>query len=262
MNRHVQFKFHWVLLLIFLSTDATSALTSTTIENFKYQCSPNTEYDLYVSFAPVKKLAEQLKPARQWSYEYLTEDRQFLNRQIKLPEKGAARVDVVLQLNRSESAKTESYLWQVIIAPKVKDWSYGGHWATKLPVTAYQRLQHKRSSLIVMATLSALNGQPVHSKISPQDVDKAGTLNKGWVDVFGAKIIDLVYAGSDPAALGKTGYSATFYYVPTPTLSIINRNGYKWPSVKHVDRPGTVFSFVLTPEGECLNWNSIDVVTQ
>ena len=27
----------------------------------------------------------------------------------------------------------------------------------------------------------------------------------------------------------------TFYYVPTPALRLINEDGYKWPSFKHVD---------------------------
>lgn len=249
-----------ILLLMSLSAQSSAALTLSAVENYKYQCSPNTQYDLDVIFAPVQKISRPPETEAQWSYKYLTKNRRFSNKQVELPKRGAARVDIVLQLNRSDSTKAESYLWQVIIAPKVKGWRYGGHWAAKLPVTAYQRMQHKRASLIAMATLSAENEQPVHSKIPPQDVDKAGTLNKSWIDVFGEKIVDLVYAGSEPSASSGNGYSVTFYYVPTPTLRLISKNGYKWPSTKHVDRPGVVFGFVLTPEGECLSWNSIDIV--
>lgn len=260
MYRKVGFVILWLSMPVIFSTPASSALTQTDVENFKYQCTPNLEYDLDTFFAPVKKVSGQMKAAGQWSYEYLTEDKQFSNRQIKLPGKGAARVDMVLQLNASDSDLAESYLWQVIVAPRVKGWKFGGHWATRVPVTALQRLKLKRPALITMATLSAFNGQPVHSLISPRDVDKSETLNNAWVEVFGQGIVNLVYSGSETEQSQQTEYSLTFYYVPTPALRFINDNGYKWPSFKHVDRPGTVFGFVLTPDGDCLNWSSIDVV--
>ena len=260
MSLKVGFKFIGLLMLMILSTQASSELTQTDVENFKYQCRPNVAYDLDTLFAPVQKISDQLKAAGQWSYQYLTENKQFSDRQISLPVKGAARVDMILKLNASDSDLPESYLWQVIVAPTVRGWKFGGHWATKLAVTALQRLNHKRSSLITMATLSAFNGQPVHSLISPRDVDKSETLNSAWVDVFGKEIVNLVYSGSETKQDQQPGYSVTFYYVPTPALRFINNNGYKWPSFKHVDQAGTVFGFVLTPEGDCLHWNSIDVV--
>ena len=264
MFRTVIFRLCSIVTLMCLSTLAFSALTQTDLENFKYQCAPDMEYDLAINFAPVKKLAGNMKATGQWSYEYLTADKQFSGRQITLPKNGAARVDLVFQLNASDSNKPENYMWQVIAAPTVTGWKYGGHWATKLPVTAYQRLKAKRQSLITLATLSAHKGQPVHSKISPKDVDKSGTLNNAWADLFGDGIMDLVYAASNKSSFShstnQVSYSLTFYYVPTPALRFINDNGYKWPSFKHVDQPGTVFGFALTPGGDCLNWSSIDVV--
>ena len=140
-------------------------------------------------------------------------------------------------------------------------WGFGGHWPTTKPINEYQRLRNKRESLISMATLSAHEGQPVHTKISPRDIDSAGTLNNAWEDIFGIKIVtNLVYPATKGAQSGQRGYSLTFYYVPTPALRFINEKGYKWPSFKHIDKPGKIYGFVLTPEGECLAWDSVDVV--
>ena len=254
--------FVFILLILFGLNAQAAALTQTDVEKFQFECWPNAKYNVDVKFAPVKKVSEELKAVGQWAYEFLNEEKQFSDNQINLPKKGAARVDMVLRLDALDSERSESYLWNVIVAPTVKGWRYGGHWATKEPITAYQRLSDKRQSLVAMATLSAHNDQPVHTKIPSKDVDKAGTLNKAWVDVFGEKIIDLVYRGSKGALAGDRGYSLTFYYVPTPALRLINENGYKWPSFKHVDQTGKAFGFVLTPEGECLDWSSIDIVRQ
>lgn len=58
----------------------------------------------------------------------------------------------------------------------------------------------------------------------------------------GEKIVSkLVY----PASKGQEGYSLTFYYMPTPALRLINAEGYRWPSFKHVDQQGRVYGFVL-----------------
>lgn len=205
-------------------------------------------------------MTEASQAEGQWSYEFKNADKRYPENQIPLPKKGAVRVDLVLQLSKSNSGIEENYLWNVIVAPTVKGWRYGGHWPTKNPVSAYRRLTDKRQSLIDMATLSVHEDQPVHTTISPQDVDKSGTLNDAWVDVFGRDIVKLVYAGSKGALSGQGGYSLTFYYVPTPELRFINKKGYKWPSFKHVDKEGKVFGFVLTPEGKCIGSSSIDVV--
>lgn len=264
----IKFGYFWsglasVLLSIAHSTaQADHALERVAVENFRYECSSNSKYKLRVQFSPVKKIAGESKENRQWSYEFLTADKQYPENKIKLPANAAVRADLVLQLGRSNSGVAENYLWNVIVAPTVNGWKYGGHWPAKKSVTEYQRLKGKRQSLIDMATLSAYEEQPVHTKIPPKDVDKAGTLNDAWVDVFGRKIVELVYAASKGALSGHSGYSLTFYYVPTPALRYINRKGYKWPSFKHVDKEGKVFGFVLTPDGECLAWSSVDVVRE
>ncbi len=161
------------------------------------------------------------------------------------------------QLNQKDSDIGEGYLWNVIVAPKVKNWHFGGHWPTKRPITEYQRMSDKRDSLISVASLSVYNGHPVHTRIPPKDIDSAGTLNSAWETLFGEKIVSrLVY----PASKAAEGYSLTFYYVPRPALRLINQEGYRWPSFKHVDQPGRVYGFVLSAEGECLASTAVDVV--
>ena len=240
---------------------ANNVLEVDDVEKFKFECIQNPQYNMEFKFAPVKRLAEEQKPDGQWSYEFTTADKQYAEKQIQLPESGAVRVDLVMQLNKSDSEIGEGYLWNVIVAPSVNGWGFGGYWPTKKPVTQYPRLLDKRESLVSMATLSTYDGQPVHTKIPPKDIDSAGTLNNAWEDIFGKKIVsNLLYPGSKGAQSGQVGYTLTFYYVPTPALRLINEGGYKWPSFKHVDKEGKVFGFVLTSDGECLAWDSIDVV--
>lgn len=246
---------------IYSNSYADNVLKEDDVEKFKFQCWPSQDYDLDLRFAPVRKLSEELESEGQWTYEFTTNDKQYPENRIRLPGSGAVRVDLVLTLSKSESAIGESYFWQVIVGPTVTGWGFGGHWPTKWPINTYQRLRDKRESLISMVSLSAHEGQPVHSKISPRDIDSAGTLNNAWEDIFGKKIVsNLVYPGTKGAQSGQIGYSLTFYHVPTPALSFINEKGYKWPSFKHIDKPGKVYGFVLTPKGECLDWASIDVV--
>jgi len=246
---------------IYSSSYADNVLKEDDVEKFKLECWSNQDYDLDLRFAPVRKLSGESGSKGQWSYEFATEDRQYPENRIKLPESGAVRVDLVSILKKSDSAKGESYLWIVIVGPRVTGWGFGGHWPTTKPINEYQRLRNKRDSLISMATLSAHEGQPVHTKISPRDIDSAGTLNNAWEDIFGIKIVtNLVYLATKGAQSGQRGYSLTFYYMPTPALRFINEKGYKWPSFKHIDKPGKVYGFVLTPEGECLAWDSVDVV--
>ena len=250
-----------LLFFIYSNSYADNFLEEDDVKNFKFECQSNQDYKLDLRSAPVRKLAEELRPEGQWSYEFATDDKQYPENRIRLPENGAVRVDLVLILNKSDSAKGESYLWHVIVAPTVTGWGFGGHWPTKKPINEYQRLRNKRESLINMATLSAHEEQPVHTKISPKDIDSAGTLNDACEDIFGIKIVsNLVYPGTKGAQSGQRGYSLTFYYVPTPALRFINEKGYKWPSFKHIDKPGKIYGFVLTPEGECLAWDSVDVV--
>lgn len=240
---------------------AGKVLEEADVEKFKFECWSNQDYNLELKFSPVKRLSVESRAEGQWSYEFATEDKQYLENKISLPASGAVRVDLVMQLKETDSDIGESYLWNVIVAPTVHGWGFGGHWPTKKPITDYRRLKNKKESLISMATLSAQDGQPVHTKIPPQDIDSAGTLNNAWEDIFGKKIVsNLVYPGSKGAQSDQSGYSLTFYYVPTPALRLINEDGYKWPSFKHIDKEGKVFGFVLTPEGECLAWNSIDIV--
>ena len=261
--RNYIFKLFFLILLFFINSIsyADDVLKKDDVENFRFECWPNEDYNLDFRFAPVRQLSEESRSEGQWSYEFVTDNKQYPGNRIKLPESGAVRVDLVLILKKSDSAKDESYLWLVIVAPRVTGWGFGGHWPTKKSIIEYQRLRGKKESLINMARLSADDGQPVHTKISPKDIDSAGTLNNSWEDIFGSKIVsNLVYPSSKGAQSGQRGYSLTFYYVPTPKLRFINEKGYKWPLFKHVDNTGKVYGLVLTPEGECLTWNSIDVV--
>lgn len=244
-----------------LSSYAANGLKEAAIEKFKFECWPNPKYDLELKFSPVIRLADESRLEGKWSYQFLSEDRLYPNEQVSLPDSGAVRVDLVTQLNQMDSDIGESYLWNVIVAPKVKGWTYGGHWPTKKPITEYLRLKDKRESLVSLATLSIHNGHPVHTKISPKDIDSAGTLNNAWENLFGKKIVSsLVYPASKGNINQQDGYSLTFYYMPTPALQLINKDGYKWPSFKHVDRQGKVYGFVLTPDGECLASTSVDVI--
>lgn len=239
---------------------AGGGLQENVVEKFKFECWSNPEYDLELNFSPVDRLPSESRPPGKWAYQFLSEDRLYPQQQVNLPSTGAVRVDLVLQLNQKKSDFGESYLWNVIAAPRVKGWEFGGHWPIKKPITEYPRLKDKRDSLVSIATLSSHNGHPVHTLISPKDIDTAGTLNNAWEDIFGKKIISsLVYPASKKNQSEQNGYSLTFYYVPTPALRLINRDGYKWPSFKHVDRKGKVYGFVLTPDGECLASTSVKV---
>ncbi len=262
IRRYVRQFFALILvLLVWFDLHAENGLKVDDVDKFKFECWANPDYKINLKFAPVRKLPEESGSEGQWAYEYSTEDKQYPQDRIKLPARGAVRIDLVLILNKSDSTNGESYLWHVIVGPTVTGWGFGGHWPTKKAINEYYRLRDKRESLINMARLSAHQGQPVHSKISPRDIDSAGTLNNAWEDIFGTKIVsNLLYPGTRGVQAGERGYSLTFYHVPTPALRLINENGYKWPSFKHIDKPGKVYGFVLTPKGECLAWDSIDVV--
>ncbi len=250
-----------LLFFIYSNSYAENVLKEDDVGIFTFQCLANQDYAVDLRFAPVRKRSEESRSEDQWSYEFTTNDKEYPDKKIRLPESGAVRVDSVLILSKSVSAKGESYLWQVIVGPRVTGWGFGGHWPTKKRINEYERLRNKRESLIDMATLSAHEGQPVHTKIPPGDIDSAGTLNDAWEDIFGKKIVsNLVYPGTKGAKSGQRGYSLTFYHVPTPALRFINEKGYKWPSFKHIDKLGKVYAFVVTPEGKCLAWDSIDIV--
>jgi len=235
-------------------------LTPEDIEKFKFECSSNEQLDIEFGFAPVQKLSPEDQVKNRWRYAYQTSDKQYGMDKIVLPRYGGVQADVVMKLNYSDSEFGESYLWNVIVAPRLKRWKFGAHWPARSVITENPRLAHKRESLIQMATMSAINEQPVHSQISPKDIDSAGTLNSAWEDVFGKKIVsNLVYPASKDAQANHPGYSLTFYLVPTPSLRLINPDSYKWPSSKYIDREGSVFGFLLTPDGECIAWDSIQV---
>jgi len=248
------------LSLYCYSIHAGAGLQEQAVEKFKLECWPNAGYDLDLSFSPVGRLSGDTRAEGKWSYQFLSDNRRYPQEQVSLPKRAAARVDLVTQLNQKDTDVGESYLWNVIIAPSVKGWKFGGHWPIKKPINEYSRLKNKRESLISIATLSVHDRHPVHTKILPKDIDTAGTLNSAWEDIFGEKIIsNLVYPASKDANPGHNGYSLTFYYMPTPAHRLINEDGYKWPSFKHVDRPGKVYGFVLTPDGECLASASVNV---
>lgn len=238
---------------------ANDGLQADEVEKFRLECWSNPAYDLELNFAPVRRVGAESRIAGSWSYEFVHADRRYADGRVILPPDGAARVDLVTQLNRTDSDVDEGYLWAVIAAPKVKNWRFGGHWPVNKPITQYQRLTDKRDSLVSIASLSVYDGHPVHTLISPRDIDRAGSLNSAWETLFGGKIVSrLVY----PASKSEDGYSLTFYYVPTPALRLIHDEGYRWPTFKHVDRPGKVFGFLLTAEGECLASTMVDVVRQ
>ena len=250
-----------VLIFISFSSFAEDVLTENDVSNFQLECNPIQGYDIELKFAPVRKLSEESRTGGQWSYEFTTDDEQYPKKEISLSKDGSVRVDLILQLNRSKSEIEESYLWNVIVGPRVTGWGFGGYWPAKKPINEYQRLRKKRESLIKVATLSALKGGPVHTLIPSRNVGKSTTLNSAWIDIFGHDIVSkLVYSGTNGAKSGKKGHSLTFYHVPTPALHLINANGYRWPSFKQIDKPGKVFGFVLTPDGRCLASDSIDVV--
>lgn len=245
-----------ICLMAVFHLQAADGLQAETIEKFKFECWPNPAYDVELSFAPVRRLSSETREPGRWSYELLSDEKQYPLGKVELPAEGAVRVDLVTQLNRKESDVGESYLWNVIVAPKVSNWRFGGHWPRKQAITNYQRITGKRDALINVATLSEYRGDPVHTQISPKDIDSSGTLNSAWETLFGKKIVStLVY----PASKAQQGYSLTFYYLPTPALRLINPEGYRWPSFKHVDREGKVYGFLLTPDGECLASASVMV---
>ena len=250
----------YLVLLIsicFVQVQAANGLQQVEIEKFRLECWSNPAYEIELNFAPVRRLSNESRLEGKWSYEFTSDDIQYPGARVKLPAGAAARVDLVTQLKQKDSNVDESYLWNVIVAPKVKNWRFGGHWPTKKSITEYQRMADKRDSLISVASLSIYNGDPVHTRISPKDIDSAGTLNSAWETLFGEKIVSrLVY----PASKGQEGYSLTFYYMPTPALRLINEEGYRWPSFKHVDQQGKVYGFVLSAEGECLASTVVDVV--
>jgi hypothetical protein len=240
-----------------LQAQASSGLQQAEIEKFRLQCWSDPAYDIELKFAPVRRLADESRLEGKWSYEFINDDSRYAEARVKLPTGAAARVDLVAQLNQKDSDVGESYLWNVIVAPKVKNWDFGGHWPARKSITEYQRMTDKRDSLISVASLSVYDGDPVHPRSSPNDIDSAGTLNSAWETLFGEKIVSrLVY----PASKGQGGYSLTFYYMPTPALRLINEQGYRWPSFKHVDQQGKVYGFVLSAEGECLASTAVDVV--
>ncbi len=245
-------------LCIFVSLQvAANGLQPDEIEKFRLECWSNPDYDVELKFAPVRRITGESRSEGRWSYEFTGAEQQYSDGRVKLPLDGAARVDLVTQLNRKDSDIDEGYLWSVIVAPKVKNWRFGAHWPLNRPITGYHRLAGKRESLIQAATLSVYNSDPVHSRISPKDIDSAGTLNSAWENLYGEKIVSrLVY----PASKSADGYSLTFYYVPTPALRLINEEGYRWPSFKHVDREGSVYGFLLKTDGECIAATSIQVV--
>ena len=228
---------------------------------FGFECWPNNDYDIDIQFAPVKRISEGSRVDGKWSYEFTNSEMKYPDNKIKLPTNKAVRVDFVSVLNKSKSTVGESYLWHVIVSPTVTGWGFGAHWPTTKPLNKYGRLSKKRNSLINMARMSAHKGQPVHTKIPLRDIDSTGTLNNAWEDIFGEKIVsNLVYPGTRGAKSGNQGYSLTFYHVPTPSLQLINEEGYKWPSFKHVDKTGKVYGFILTPDGKCLDWASVEIV--
>ena len=241
---------------------AGAGLQEQDVEKYKLECWPNSEYDLKLNFSPVSRLSGATRTEGKWSYQFLSEDRLYPGEQVSLPNAAAVRVDLVTQLNQKDSDFGESYLWNVIVAPSVKGWTFGGHWPTKKPINEYRRLKDKRESLVSLATLSIHDGHPVHTQILPKDIDTAGTLNSAWEDIFGKKIVsNLIYPASKDNSSKHSGYSLTFYYMPTPAHRLINEDGYKWPSFKHVDRPGKVYGFVLAPDGECLASTSVNVTS-
>ena len=257
------FRFVIVLLIGCFSSMpfAGDTLKQGDVENFGFECWSDDNYNIEIQFAPVRKIEGDSLEGDKWSYEYTNKEREYPNNKIKLTKNQAVRVDFVSVLKKSDSSIGESYLWHVIVSPTVTGWGFGAHWPTTKSINKYGRLSKKRKSLIDMAKMSTYDGQPVHTKIPLRDIDSAGTLNSAWEDIFGQKIVSsLVYPGTRGAKSGRRGYSLTFYHVPTPSLKLINEEGYKWPSFKHVDKAGKVYGFVLTPDGKCLDWDSVEIV--
>jgi hypothetical protein len=247
------------IIFINFNSFADDVLDENDVSKFQYECRATEGYNIDLKFAPVEKLSEEFKSEDQWSYKFV--DKQYPKTGIKLSEDGSVRVDLVLILKRSESEIGESYLWNVIVGPRNTGWKFGGFWPTKESIHDYLRLSKKVESLIDIATLSSFSDGFVHTQIPYEDVDKSTKLNSAWIDLFGEKIVsDLVYSGTSGAINDLEGYSLTFYHVPTPALRLINDDGYKWPSFKHIDKPGKVFGFVLSPDGKCLAETSIKVV--
>jgi len=251
-----------VFFMLCMPAFSKDALTQEAVESYKKKCWPSPDYKVGLKFAPIRKLPEGRVVNEQWGFEYINDEAQYSNNKVKLPVNGAKKIDSVLILNKSESTKKESYLWHVVATPTVVGWRYGGHWplGKEKDITKFSGLVDKKLSLINVATLSVYNGDPVYTNIDISDVDKSGDLKKAWEKIFSEDIVTLLYDAFKGASNGVKGYSLTFFYVPTPTLNLINKNGYRWPTSKHVDRAGFAYSFVLTPEGNCIASRSIEII--
>lgn len=235
-----------LLSLIGISTGVNAEIQVGDLEDYEILCESSADYNVEFEFSP--------------------EGNRFLGKTISLFTDKATPIKMVLQLNRSDSDIGESYLWAVVASPALPGFRFGGELIDKKAqgkrlVDRYKALSPKRDSLNKMATLSRFNDQPVHTTIKSRKIDKSESLNNAWINVFGNKIIDLVYKGTrDKKSREKRAYTLTFYYVHTPTLKIINSNGYHWPLLKHVGRAGKIFGFVLTPNGDCLESVSVEMV--
>lgn len=252
------------LVLFLLSTPAFSEemLTQEAVEKYKNKCWPSQDYKVDLKFAPIRELPKDRVVDGQWGSEYVSDDERYPNNKIKLPAIGARKIDSVLILSKSDSDKKESYLWHVIAAPTVVGWPFGGHWpfGKVKNITDFSRLADKKSSLADVASLSIYKGDPVYTDIDISLVDESEDLRKAWGEIFSTEIVSILYDANKGASKGRKGYSLTFFYVPTPTLSLINDNGFRWPILKHVDRSGFAYSFVLTPEDDCIASNSIEII--
>jgi len=251
-----------VFFILCMPVFSKDFLTQEAVENYKKKCWPSPDYKVDLRFAPIRGLPKDRVIKEQWGFEYTSKGAQYANNKVELPVRGAKKIDSVLTLNKSESTKRESYLWHVVATPTVVGWRYGGHWplGEEKDITKFSRLKDKKFSLINVTTLSVYNGDPVYTNIDISDVDKSGDLKKAWEKIFSEDIVTLLYDAFKGASNGGKGYSLTFFYVPTPTLNLINKNGYRWPTSKHVDRPGFAYSFVLTPEGSCIASNLIEII--
>ena len=79
---------------------ASNFLEQEDVEKFIFECRPNQEYDLELKFSPVMRLSGESRTAGQWSYEFLTEDKQYPDNKISLPARGRVRADSVAILTR------------------------------------------------------------------------------------------------------------------------------------------------------------------
>jgi len=231
------------------------------IESFVFDCNPNEKYNIELIFSPVEKLDKTEVIEGKWTYKYKNKKgRLYTEGREKLPNNGSVRIDLVSILRKSNSKQEESYLWHVIAHPRVSGWKFGGHWATNKLLTDYTKIN--KSHRKTMKKLSVYKKEePVYSMVAIRNIGDSELLNTAWQEVFGTAIVDDLVIPNNMLALGsKKGYSFTFYYVPTPDPIGINEDGHRWVSSKHIDKPGKVFGFVLTPKGKCLKWTSLDIV--